>query len=131
MDVSKLRARLIAKPDVLQSKGNLAGSLKPRLHRRPLVDNSAPHSKLDPLPHLTEYQRKQRELPRGNTDDKELNPLKRKSSVEPLDKTPSPLPALPDDLLLKRELIENSRGFDRQPTPPKTDRVVSSAKIPA
>ena len=77
-------------------------------------------------PHLSEYQRKQKERPAlpSTTKKDDTEPfnkaLKRKSSVEPLDDRGSPLPDLPRELREKQELIDSAAGKKKRlsPTPP-------------
>ena len=77
-------------------------------------------------PHLTEYQRKQRERPavsdaiQKKAGEPLTKKLKRKSSVEPLEDRGSPLPDLPNDLREKQDLFDLAAGKSRSlsPAPP-------------
>lgn len=82
-------------------------------------------------PNLARYQERQKNLPASVLKKKSPSPpltgepdkkkTCRKDSVEPLDRTSSPLPILPDDLKQKQQQIEAAAQAKSQrlPTPPK------------
>lgn len=88
-------------------------------------------------PNLARYQEKQRSLPRSSSAGKSKSPTPpltsepdrkktcRRDVVEPLERTSSPLPILPDDLKTKQEKIDsvaqvNAKSVQRHASPKQT-----------
>ena len=130
MDRNQLKARLIARPEVLQQHFAL-NSVQPIRHRKKKEKTDIV---LNPLPHLAEYQRRQNERP--NTQSKVLgkidvynegagnvmSSIRRQNSLDPISmEAVSPLPDLPNELKRKQEEIDSSSGCSinsHTPSPP-------------
>ncbi|XP_015770017.1 PREDICTED: dynein heavy chain 6, axonemal-like [Acropora digitifera] len=116
IDENELRARIYAKPQLkpnpraLKFRGPTPVQLKKNVPTAP---------KLEPLPNLARYQEKQRNLPYTSPAGKTKSPTppqssepdkkktRRRDVVEPLERTTSPLPDLPDELKSKQEKIDS------------------------
>ncbi|XP_028414460.1 dynein heavy chain 6, axonemal-like [Dendronephthya gigantea] len=115
VDEAALKARLIAKPQLDQNPKALKFSGITASQRR---KNSPKTGKLEPLPNLGAYQKRKHAPKPGvasinGRDESEDIPDKKprqKAVIEPVTRTTSPLPTLPDDLLQQQRKFDRSSG---------------------